>query len=319
MNLSNFSIKRYFTVGVIALISGLGIAAPASADQEPFSTSIIPQTAPVLLTRCLSSHEYSYVQGATSAVNRSELFLVSYTVRWKIYDHTNNNVSQGDTTYDFKSDLAPGDSTAGSTQINLTSGIRFAEVGKVKCRLQNAKFEGGKTWLYGHPWRGRLRTVDNVSTNDAASEGNRAEGQTSNNALSSASSIADTRGNINLKVTNAWNDTVSGNLLVHVAIDVMARDQTTSITPSMLTLSMALANGSTKFYTAMQTGAPTYEKVNALNSTNSTAYEVDPKEDLGRLGSISISPRRTAHIVATFMVGSDTVSDSNDNRSVKLQ
>jgi hypothetical protein len=131
---------------------------------------------------------------------------------------------------------------------------------------------------------------------------------------------------ISLNVTNAWNDrgrTRSGAivLLVHVAVDVQGGGKTdATLRPDMLTLTMKLSNGGKKVYDGLTVGAPTYAKMNPLGKTaTTTAYEVDPKEDLGRLGSVIVPARDTVHVVVTFVVGSEEVGDPNDNRAIALK
>lgn len=148
--------SRIFTLTVTGLLL---VGQPAKADQEPFQTIITPQTAPVALTRCASTHEYSYVQGSTSAVNRSNVFLASYTVRWKFYDHSGNIIVEGNTVHSSQSNVAPGDNTSNQQQVDLTGTLHFADVGRVRCRLQSAKFEGGKIWTYGKVWHGKLSPI----------------------------------------------------------------------------------------------------------------------------------------------------------------
>jgi hypothetical protein len=81
---------------------------------------------------------------------------------------------------------------------------------------------------------------------------------------------------------------------------------------------MHLANGASKEYTALPTSAPTYQKLNPLGSQTTTAYEVDPKVDLGGLGSIIVPAGGTVQVVATFLVP-DVVANANDNRQVGLR
>ncbi len=124
---------------------------------------------------------------------------------------------------------------------------------------------------------------------------------------------------ITITPTNAWNDTVDGNLLVHVSLDVQGGPGDATLAPSNLSLMLALANGGKKAYTAMPVAAPTYQKLSSLGSTMQTAYEVDPREDLGRLGSVIVPAHGTVKVVATFLVGSDVIANPTENRAVTLK
>ena len=119
--------------------------------------------------------------------------------------------------------------------------------------------------------------------------------------------------------TNSWNDTVSGNLLIHVAIEVQGGESDASLRASDITLTMALANGGKKTYVGMTSPAPTFQKLNPLGNAPTTAYQVDPKEDLGRLGSLIVPAHGTVKVVATFLVGNDVVANPSNNRNVSLK
>lgn len=73
-----------------------------------------------------------------------------------------------------------------------------------------------------------------------------------------------------------------------------------------------------KSYTAVSRAAPTYQKLNAVTGATMTAYEVDPKDDLGRLGEIIIPAHGTVNVVATFWV-QESVADPTDNKNVTLK
>jgi hypothetical protein len=122
-----------------------------------------------------------------------------------------------------------------------------------------------------------------------------------------------------ITVTNAWNDMVNGALFVHAAVRIDGAAQDANLAPTQFALTMRLANGAKKVYAAMSRSAPTFQKLNPLNvNTTTTAYEVDPKEDLGSIGSIIVPAHGTVHIVVTFEVD-DTIADPNDNRQIILQ
>ena len=112
---------------------------------------------------------------------------------------------------------------------------------------------------------------------------------------------------------------VQGALFVHAALDIQGGSTDANLTPNMLMLTMQLSNGAKKSYGAMTQAAPTYQKLNPLGQTTQTAYEVDPKDDLGAIGSIIVPAHGTVHVIATFFVGTDVVADPTSNRQVALQ
>jgi hypothetical protein len=120
-------------------------------------------------------------------------------------------------------------------------------------------------------------------------------------------------------VVRAWNDVVGGNLFVHVALNMHGGDADIALRPERLALTMTLSNNARKSYTAMIGAAPTYQKYNPLGNATLTAYEVDPKDDLGGLGSIVIPARGSVNVTATFNVGQDPIADPTDNRRVAIR
>jgi len=220
-----------------------------------------------------------------------------------------------DSPYGFGTDLAPND-TASALPIDLSgSNEPRSALSEVKCRLESAKFEGGLTWTYGRVWHRRLApmpraesSLDNEPSNIEI---------TKSPKTGPASSIS----GVTIMITNAWNDTVNGNLFVHVALDIRTNSVDALIGPANLQLTMKMADDKDHIFTAMTDSAPTYQKLSPLGqtSTTQTAFEVDPKEDLGRLGSSKLSADSTSHIVATFAIGNLSVSDPKDNKRVILK
>jgi len=124
---------------------------------------------------------------------------------------------------------------------------------------------------------------------------------------------------ITFTVTNAWNDTVNGTLFVHDAIAITGGADDVTVQPGDFALTMQLANGAKKSYGSMTEAAPTYQKLSALSPNNlTTAYEVDPKDDLGSIGPITVPAHGSVHVIITFQVP-DTVAAPTDNRAVSLR
>jgi hypothetical protein len=124
---------------------------------------------------------------------------------------------------------------------------------------------------------------------------------------------------LSIVVTNAWNDTINGVLFVHVAVSITGGAQDVSLQPDDFGLSMQLVNGAKKVYPSIRQAAPTYQKVSLFDTGNlTTAYEVDPKQDLGSIGPMTIPAHNEVRIVVTFEVA-DSVMNSADNRAVSLR
>jgi hypothetical protein len=117
-----------------------------------------------------------------------------------------------------------------------------------------------------------------------------------------------------ITVTKAWSDTITRYSLVHAAIDVQAGPKDSVLLPDMLFLTLKLANGESKTYDCLEQGAPTFERFGSPR-----AYEVDPKEDLGLLGSVNIAANSTMHVVATFFTGTEAVRNPDSNTTVTLK
>lgn len=289
---------------------------PAYAD-GPVRTSVIATPgAPVTLTHCTASLDmFADLSAGGSLINRSDVFLTSYVIRWYQYDHSGNLMMSEDHTYGFGTDLAPSDSaSAGSIDLSGSNEPRSA-LSEVKCRLESAKFEGGLTWTYGRVWHRRLAPMP-----PAESQVESEPGSSAVTATAKDPQPRDLSG-VGVTVANAWNDTVNGNLFVHVALDVRATTAEALITPANIILTMKLADGKNQIFTAMSNAAPTYQKLDPLgqNSTTKTAFEVDPAEDLGKLEQVKLTAGSSSRIVATFAIGNSSIADPKDNRRVALK
>jgi len=141
-------------------------AQPALANQDIATDVISTPAAPVALTHCSTAvYPLQAPVGSDNAVNRSDVFLTSYVVRWFLYDHSGIGMGQTDFSYSFQSDLAPGDSTSNSSYM-VTMNEPLSALDHLKCRLESAKFEGGIAWTYGRPWHRRLSPLPRGGSDD---------------------------------------------------------------------------------------------------------------------------------------------------------
>ena len=299
-------------IAFVAVLAGLVSPRIAFADEQMQQARIIATPgSPISLTTCT----FRGVETTQNAINRTGLFLQSFTVRWTAFDHAGNPMGQKDDYFTFDSDLAPGDS---ALKTNAYAGVPLTEpyssLSTWRCRMQAAKFEGGKSWVFGHtPWRSPLSPMPKTeSFAPTLGDGDGATVPVSRVQGSAPGLVA-------FIVANAWNDNTNIGTIVHVTIDVKGTAKEFSLRPSDVSLKLALANGAKKAYGAMTQPAPSYQKINALTNQMVTTAEVDPKSDLGGLGSILIPPNGNVRVTASFMVGSDVLANPNDNRDVAIR
>ena len=147
-------------VSILTLI-GASLACQIAAKAEDIIPTSIVRTpaAPIELTKC-STDSGSHV--VANVRNRSTSFLISYQVRWTPYNHGGDRIGSLDQDVQPQQALAPGDEVTGPLEYlysRLTEPV--SALGRVTCRLQVAKFEGGKVWTYGHRWTGKLLKPSN--------------------------------------------------------------------------------------------------------------------------------------------------------------
>ncbi|MDP9025539.1 MAG: hypothetical protein M3N13_09220 [Candidatus Eremiobacteraeota bacterium] len=293
------------------LFGALVVRDQAAAD-EILQARIIPTPgAPVALTSC----SFAGINRSQNLTNRSLLFLQAFSVRWTAFDHGGNAMGQHDAEFRFSSDLAPGDSTTQSMN-NLDYFLTepTSSLATWHCRLQTAKFEGGKSWEYGHtPWRGRLTTLPKDESLAPSREGELHAQEPLRRAPGSPPS------NVAFTVTNAWNDSTSAGTIVHVSLEIKGTAREFTLRPDDVSLKLALSNGAKKAYVAMTQAAPAYQKISALTNEMIATPQVDPKSDLGRLGSILVPSNGSVRVTASFLIGTDTLANSKENRDVSIR
>ncbi len=301
---------RLSTVLFLAMVLFVGLTSSARAD-DFLSTpvTVVPvSNAPIAITKCKLGQ--MYWQQYTNITNRTTHALLNVTFRFNYFDADGAQIGTIDSVFNVDPPLVSGDDQmVSTTQFPNLSEPQNA-IARVTCRMEAASFTGMRKWAYGERWTEPLSRMPSQT-------GARERSSTS----VSAGSVHDTKPDtgLSLDVEKAWNDTVGGNLLVHAELSVHGGDTDMALRPERLALTMTLANNSSRSYHAMAQGAPTYQKFNPLGNTTTMAYEVDPSDDLGRLGSIVIPAHRDVKVIATFNVGEDPVANPGDNRRVAIR
>jgi hypothetical protein len=226
-------------------------------------------------------------------------------VNLRFYDADNALIGQTVLDLPITSPVVSGDTGAFSTPaFSVQTTEPATAVTRIECRPATATFSGNKRWAYGTTWPEPLLPLPTPPP--AAS------------SQSSTSASTGARSPLGLVVNRAWNDVFPNSILVHAALTITGAETPQTLHPSDLTLTMKLSSGAMKSYTAVSRAAPTYQKLNAVTGATMTAYEVDPKDDLGRLGEIIIPAHGTVNVVATFWV-QESVADPTDNKNVTLK
>jgi hypothetical protein len=269
--------------------------------------------APVGLMSCrynpTADHHNNGQEVIASFANLSSHLLLSVAVRVQIYDVENSLIGTGVVTVynDATHPIASGDTQSGGADFGPGISEPASVVRYATCRVDHAEFIGHRTWQYGGAkWPEHVRPLPAAVTGPVGPDGPPPTQDLP-------------RPNVHISVASAWNDTVQGALFVHCALDIQGGNADATVAPSMLVLTMQLANGGRKSYGAMTQAAPTYQKLNPLGQTTQTAYEVNPKDDLGAIGPIIVPAHGAVHVIATFFVGTDVVADPMSNRQVSLQ
>ena len=289
-------------------MAALGATATANPASYPVEIVRVPN-APAEIVACSASETPAarFFPITADVANRTTRDLRAFEIRIQFRDRNDTVIAT--TTLHPKMDepLAPGDQASYSTQTYVPAVDR--DVARQTCRIQRASF-AGRSWSYGQRWPERLRPP--VAEKAAASRGGGGGGiGTAANATGRPASP------LRIEVANAWNDVSGYAMLVHDTVVVHGAATDVSLRPSDFALTMGLTNGARKTYNALAQAAPSYAKT-TLGSTATTAYQVDPKMDLGALGSIVVPANATVTLTVTFFV-SDAVADSGANRGVTLR
>jgi len=298
-------LSRAVVVAAIFVALAVPGTLPALAQEETLIGTPTGAGSPFAITRCRLTRSSAFWHGYTlGIVNRTKHQLLSADVALRLYDVENALIGQTTIRLPVQTPLADSDTAVYSESsfgVNMTEPI--TAVTRVECRAATATFTGSKNWTYGRTWPEKLLPLPTAENVNAGGAGERP-------AISSSAASR-----VQIAVTNAWNDMVNGILFVHDTIAVNGGETDRMLRASDLTLTMALSNGARKTYTGMTQGAPTYSKINPLASSTTTAYEVEPTSDLGRLGIIMVPAHGAVTVTVTFAVP-DPVANATDNRAV---
>ena len=276
-------------------------------------TSIVGvPNAPVSLTTCKLQKGGMYRgrwSGNFVIANRTKHFLASARIMLVAYDGENTRMDQRGLEVSYADPVASGESTSSPLEMEFSVQGREALIARVSCRVQGATFSGNKRWSFGEKWPEKLLPLQS----EAAGKSDVVGG---GGAAAPKPTVSAPRASI--VVTNSWNDVVNGVTFVHVALSFSAGDAPAVVRPSDVQLTMSLANGLQKTYTALATSAPTYQKLNPLGSSTTTAYEVTPSEDFGRIGPVTVPAHGAGRVIATFAVA-EALANPTNNRAVSLK
>ena len=270
---------------------------------------------PAELTRCQMVRNSSETLDGTAVVqNRTRHQLSNIQVTVTAYDVEGVKMDVAQSASSPTELVSPGDNAPYKiyTVFSFKDQARF--FARATCRITSAQFSG-----YSQPWTTSKRWTEKLLPLAKSESSDTIQSDRSDTASRRPTGAAQANVPAAIHVTNAWNDVVAGKTLVHVAIDTQGGNSDSTLTPEHLVLTMALASGGKKTYTAIPVAAPTYEMVNPLLNATKQVHEVDPKEDLGGLGSVIVPAHGTVKVVATFLVGTDVVANASDNRNVVLK
>ncbi len=293
----------WMILSILGLMLG-PVAVRADNADVPTSIVAVPNS-PITLTSCRAHPAgFGSWDGTFNVLNRTKHAMLSFRVRYRAFDSENVAIGQG------TSDVAPSESLA-SGDTGTYSSETFFGVSEprssglhLNCRVEAATFTGKRSWTFGHRWPEKLLPLGRASAFSPLPP------------LSRRSMPAPPR--LGITVVNAWNDAVNGALFVHDSITVHGGASDATLRASDFRLTMSLANGSRRTYAGLAQPAPTFQKLNPLGPDMTSAYEVDPREDLGAMGSILVPAHGVVRTTVTFDV-TDAVSDPQANRLVVIR
>lgn len=299
-----------------SIIFGAAIVAltitSAVADQIATSTISHP-SGPITITRCLVNYPFNSFESSFNIYNRTTHSVIDASIEYRFYDRDNTQIGRTAYTYTAGETLAPQDT---ATFNNRYIGVDLAEpisaVSRITCRLTGAHFTGRLAWKLGSSWQGGP-----LSPNPKAEAARDDAPITNNTPIASANGIHRST-SFKFDVENAWNDVVRNGMYVHDTLIIHGGDNGVTVRPADFVLTMGLANGAKKTYPGMTTGAPTYQKYNLVTKEYKTAYQIEPKTDLGLLGTLIVPEHADVSVTVTFVVP-DPIADASANRQVGLR
>jgi hypothetical protein len=250
-----------------------------------------------------------------SVVNRTAHQMLTADMTLRFFDTENTLIGQSRVTFQVATPLASTDNAAYNSSFGVSISEPNAAVTKIECRPADATFTGGKKWAYGQTWPEKLLPIPKASADTGGGE---ASSSTPVANVPVASVPVGAAPRFQVAVTNSWNDTLQGYLFVHDTIAVTAANADVTLHGSDLLLTMLLPGGAKKQYIGLSQPAPMYSKLNPLGSQPTAAYEVQPGQDLGRLGAITVPAHTTITTTVTFAVP-DQVAIATDNRGVSAR
>lgn len=304
--------KRILTMA-LACATIIGSSFTSARADDIVRTRIVPvNNAPLQITNCKSPF---WNEQFVTIANRTNHSLTSVDVQFRWYDTDGSQIGQEVKGVNVSPILTPGDSNTyeffGGTDLSEPT----QAIGFVTCRIQHATFTSRRSWQYGTAWHEKLRRIESEPAVDGDDDNSPMANDQPSEKPARSSKPSSHASHLQFTVSNAWNDNLNGALLIHTALVIQGGKHGVTVSPQDFALTMALANGGTKRYQGMTAPAPTYEKFNALTNTSTTAYEVDPKDDLGAIGSVTVPAGGSASVIVTFVIP-DIVADPKANRNV---
>lgn len=150
--------KRALVAVISALAIALPIAAVAQVNPETIPASVVTAPgAPVRVTNCkMDSDDF----GMATLRNEANREMLSFAVRWKVYDTANALIGSSVESGTLETALVPGDTDIYSTRnfgiYGVLGGLSEPKtaVGHVTCELIDATFPGHLEWKLGQTWHG---------------------------------------------------------------------------------------------------------------------------------------------------------------------
>ena len=313
--MSGFIIRYTRLISGAAILAVFSFASSAIADQEVSSGIINVPNSPIVLTACKLRRNDSRdvnVNGPVIVGNRTKHSLARLEIVYGFYDSENVRLDQRTHRYSLETPIISGDTATvqGGSQVYGTLYNTPQLLGRVTCRVQSAEFSGNKHWQYGQPWNEKLvpLTTEQAATTSESGAG----------PLKAVRPQSSTLPKITVTVANSWNDTNSGITIVHDTLVITGGDSDVAIRGSNFALTMALANGAKKSFAGLIQQVPRYSRIDPRTGNTVMAFEVDPREDLGVLGTVVVPAHGTVRLTVSFIM-QDALANLSDIRAVTIQ
>jgi hypothetical protein len=293
------------------VVFGFSIA-PAVADDEILTANPTGvATSPLGLSRCRIARGGGFWHGGTyDVVNRTPHQLLTASVTLRFYDSDNALIGQATSELPISTPVVSGDTGAYQSGFGVQMSEPASAVVRIDCRPASATFSGNKRWAFGQTWPEKLLPMPSATS---------AQPESADHNPAPVAVVAPKSQRLPFVIAKTWNDIVNGNqIVVHAALVIQGGTSDTTIHASDFTLTMRLASGAKKTFDGLARQAPTFQRLNPLGSQLANVNEVDPKSDLGGLGSLIVPANGTVNTTVSFYVP-DVLADANDNRAVVLK